>query len=154
VQVEGYVRWVQQTCGLQPSTVSRRVSVEAGFDRTAVIDGLVARSSVEHVRRPQVPAESPMLGLSHLQFEAMLVAARQSAHAGDFAMVCFLGPRIFEACGEDIADLGEEHGHRVLRGSRRGRPGRAGPAPAAAPQRPAVQVAHPPQVLPSGTAPP
>jgi hypothetical protein len=83
-----------------------------------VIDGLVARSLVEHVRRPRVPAESPTLGLSHLQFEAMLVAARQSAHAGDFALVCFLGLlglRIFEACGADIADLGEEHGHRVLR---------------------------------------
>ena len=83
-----------------------------------MIDGLVARSPVEHVRRPRVPAESPTLGLSHLQFEAMLVAARQSAHAGDFALVCFLGLlglRIFEACGADIADLGEEHGHRVLR---------------------------------------
>ena len=118
VQVEAYVRWMQETRGLQPSTVSRRVSVVAGFYRTAVIDGLVARSPVEHVRRPQVPAESPRLGLSHLQFEAMLVAARQSAHAGDFALVCFLGLlglRIFEACGADIADLGEEHGHRVLR---------------------------------------
>ena len=26
-----------------------------------------------------------------------------------------LGLRIFEACGASIADLGEEHGHRVLR---------------------------------------
>ncbi|KZM75007.1 tyrosine-type recombinase/integrase [Nocardia terpenica] len=26
-----------------------------------------------------------------------------------------LGLRIFEACGCDISDLGEEHGHRVLR---------------------------------------
>jgi site-specific recombinase XerD len=118
MQVEAYVRWMQETRGFQPSTVSRRVSVVAGFYRTAVIDGLVARSPVEHVRRPRMPAESPTLGLSHLQFEAMLVAARQSAHASDFALVCFLGPlglRIFEACGADIADLGEEHGHRVLR---------------------------------------
>jgi integrase len=116
--VEEFVRWMQETRCFQPSTVSRRVSVVAGFYRTAVLDGLVARSPVEHVRRPRVPAESPTLGLSHLQFEAMLVAARQSAHASDFALVCFLGLlglRIFEACGADIADLGEEHGHRVLR---------------------------------------
>jgi hypothetical protein len=109
---------MQETRGFKPSTVSRRVSVVAGFYRTAVIDGLVARSPVEHVRRPRVPAESPTLGLSHLQFEAMLVAARQSTHASDFALVCFrglLGLWIFEACGADIADLGEEHGHRVLR---------------------------------------
>jgi integrase/recombinase XerD len=118
VQVEAFVRWMQETRRFQPSTVSRRVSVVAGFYRTAVIDGLVARSPIEHVRRPRVPAESPTLGLSHLQFEAMLVAARQSANAGDFALVCFLGLlglRIFEAVGSDIADLGEEHGHRVLR---------------------------------------
>lgn len=117
-QVEEFVRWMQETRCFQPSTVSRRVSVVAGFYRTAVIDGLGARSPVEHVRRPRVPAESPTLGLSHLQFEAMLVAARQSTHASDFALVCFLGLlglRIFEACGADIADVGEEHGHRVLR---------------------------------------
>jgi integrase/recombinase XerD len=118
MQIEAYVRWMQETRRFQPSTVSRRVPVVAGFYRTAVIDGLVARSPVEHVRRPRVPAESPTLGLSHLQFEALLVAAGQSAHASDFALVCFLGLlglRIFEACGADIADLGEEHGHRVLR---------------------------------------
>ena len=36
----------------------------------------------------------------------------------DFALVAMLGLlglRIFEATGADIADLGEEHGHRVLR---------------------------------------
>lgn len=36
----------------------------------------------------------------------------------DFALVTMLGLlglRIFEACGADIADVGEEHGHRVLR---------------------------------------
>ena len=30
-------------------------------------------------------------------------------------MLGLLGLRIFEACGADIADVGEEHGHRVLR---------------------------------------
>ncbi|WP_372338924.1 tyrosine-type recombinase/integrase [Actinoplanes sp. RD1] len=31
------------------------------------------------------------------------------------ALLGLLGLRIFEACGASIADLGEEHGHRVLR---------------------------------------
>jgi integrase len=31
------------------------------------------------------------------------------------AMLGLLGLRIFEACGANIADLGEEHGHRVLK---------------------------------------
>jgi integrase len=53
-----------------------------------------------------------------LQFEALLTAARQSANRCDFALVAMLGHlglRIFEATGANIADLGEEHGHRVLR---------------------------------------
>jgi hypothetical protein len=65
-----------------------------------------------------VSAESPNLRLSHLQFEAMLVAARNSVSACDFALVVMLGPLglgIFEACAANIDDLGEEHGHRVLR---------------------------------------
>jgi site-specific recombinase XerD len=115
VQAEAFIRWMQETRRFKPSTVSRRVSVVAGFYRTAVIDGLTGASPVQHVRRPRVPPESPTLGLSHLQFEAMLVAARQSTHASDFALVCFLGLRIFEACAADVTDLGEEHGHRVLR---------------------------------------
>jgi integrase len=58
------------------------------------------------------------LGLSHLQFEALLSAARDSTNVFDFALVAMLGLlglRIFEACRTDIADIGEEHGHRVLR---------------------------------------
>jgi integrase len=65
-----------------------------------------------------VPAESPTLGLTHLQFEALLTAARESPNPSDFALVVMLGLlglRIFEATAADIADLGEEHGHRVLR---------------------------------------
>jgi integrase/recombinase XerD len=56
--------------------------------------------------------------LTHLQFEAVLTAARQSPNRCDFALVAMLGLlglRIFEATGSDIEDLGEEHGHRVLR---------------------------------------
>ena len=44
--------------------------------------------------------------------------ARQSSNPCDFALVAMLGLlglRIFEAAGADIADLGEEYGHRVLR---------------------------------------
>jgi integrase/recombinase XerD len=50
--------------------------------------------------------------------QALLTAARHSANRNDFALVAMLGLlglRIFEATGADISDLGEEHGHRVLR---------------------------------------
>jgi len=116
-QVELYVRWMQEVRRFKPSTVSRRMSVVAGFYRTCVIDGVLAHSPAEHVRRPTVPPESPTLGLTHLQVEALLSAARDSANRYDFALVCLLGLlglRIFEACGANVEDLGEEHGHRVL----------------------------------------
>ena len=100
------IRWMQEICRFKPSTVSRRFSVTAGFYWTCVIDGIMEHSLAEHVRRPAVPAESPTLGFTHLQFEALLTAARESANPCDFALVAMLGPlglRIFEATGADIA---------------------------------------------------
>ena len=55
-----------------------------------------------------MPPESPTLGLTHLQFEAMLTAARESPNPYDFALVCLLGLlglRIFETVGADIEEL-------------------------------------------------
>ncbi len=116
--LELYLRWLQDVRRFKPSTVSRRLSVVAGFYRTCVIDGVLEHSPADYVRRPSVPPESPTLGLTHLQFEAMLTAARESTNPFDFALVCLLGLlglRIFETVGADIDDLGEKHGHRVLR---------------------------------------
>jgi site-specific recombinase XerD len=117
--LELYIRWMQEIRRFKPSTGSRRFSVAAGFYKTCVIDSLLEHSPAEHVRRPAVPPESPTLGFTHLQFEALLTAVRESSNSCDFALVVamlgLLGLRIFEATGADIADLGEEHGHRVLR---------------------------------------
>jgi integrase len=60
----------------------------------------------------------PTLDLGHLQFGASITTARQSTNPNYFALIALLGLlglRIFEACGASIADLREEHGHRVLR---------------------------------------
>ena len=87
------------------------MSVVVGFYRTCVIDQALAQSPADFVRRPKVRPESPTLGLSHLQFEALLSAARTSGNPNDFALVTMLGllgPRIFEACGANITDLGEQ----------------------------------------------
>jgi site-specific recombinase XerD len=56
-----YIRGMQEACRYKPSTVSRRIAVVAGFYRTCVIDAVLAHSPAEHVRRPNVPAESPTL---------------------------------------------------------------------------------------------
>jgi integrase/recombinase XerD len=116
--LELYIRWMQEIRHFKPSTVSRRFSITAEFYRTCVIDGLLEHSPAEHVRRPSVPPESPTLGFTHLQFEALLTAGRESSNLCDFALVAMLGLlglRISEATAADIADFGEEHGHRVLR---------------------------------------
>ena len=102
--LELYIRWMQEVRRFKPSTVSRRFSVAAGFYRTCVIDGLMERSPAEHVRRPTVSPESPPLGFTHLQFEALLTTARQSPNPCDFALVAMLGLlglRIFEATGAE-----------------------------------------------------
>jgi integrase len=134
--LELYIRWMQEIRRFKPSTVSRRFSVMAGFYRTCVLDGLIEHSPAEHVRRPAVPAESPTLGFTHLQFEALLTAARESANPCDFALVAMLGLlglRIFEY----------QRGHRRSRrgarppGAARVRQGhQARPGPAATSGRP------------------
>jgi integrase/recombinase XerD len=104
--LELYIRWMQEIRRFKPSTVSRRFSVAAGFDTTCVIDGILEHSPAEHVRRPSVPAESPMRGFTHLQFEALLTAARQSSNPSGFALVAMLGLlglRIFEATTRQVA---------------------------------------------------
>jgi hypothetical protein len=76
----------------QPSTVSRRLSVVVGFYRVCVIDQLLSNSPADYVRRPTVPAESPTLGLGHLQFEALITTARLSANPNDFALIAMARP--------------------------------------------------------------
>jgi len=60
-----------------------------------------------YVRRPTLPPQSPTLGLTHLQFDALLTDARQSCNPFDFALACqlgLLGRRIFETVGADAED--------------------------------------------------
>jgi len=68
--LELYIRWMQEIRRFKPSTVSRRFPVAAGSYRTCALDGVLPHSPAEHVRRPAVPAGSPTLGFTHLQFEA------------------------------------------------------------------------------------
>ncbi len=115
--LELYARWMQESRGLKPATVSRRLSILTGFYRTAVVDGILDTSPAEHVRRPKFSVDSPTLGLTHLQFEALLSVARDSTNRNDFALVAMLGLlglRISEATGSDVGSLSEVHGHRVL----------------------------------------
>ena len=59
VDVELYVRWLQEQRRFKPSTVSRRLSVVVCFYRTCVIDAILDHSPAAHVRRPPVSAIAP-----------------------------------------------------------------------------------------------
>jgi integrase/recombinase XerD len=50
VDVERYVRWLQEARRYQPSTVSRRLSVVVGFYRVCVIDAILEHSPADYVR--------------------------------------------------------------------------------------------------------
>jgi site-specific recombinase XerD len=63
MDIERYLRWLQDVRRYQPSTFSRRLSVVVGFNRVCVIDGILPHSPADYVRRPVVPPESPTLGL-------------------------------------------------------------------------------------------
>jgi hypothetical protein len=85
------------------------------------------------------------------------------------AMLGLLGLRFFEATGANIADLGEEHGHRVLRVCGKGgkvvqiplpparrpgyRPGSRPPGPRAPPAQPPRHPYGPPRRHPAAEAP-
>jgi hypothetical protein len=141
-QIELYVRWLQEVRRYRPATVSRRVSVVAGFCRTCVIDGVLEHSPAEYVRRPNVPAESPTLGLTHLQFEALLTAARTSANRYDFALVTMLGLLGLRIRGHRQQHRGPRPGARPP-GAARSRHGRQGrPRPATPGRRPRDRAVH------------
>ena len=111
--LELYIRWMQEIRRFKPSTVSRRLSVRLGSTAPASSTACWTIHPLSTSDGPSVPPESPNLGFTHLQFEALLTAARESPHPCDFALVAMLGLlglRIFEATGADVADLGEEHG--------------------------------------------
>ena len=61
-QVELYVRWMQEVRRLKPSTVSRRMSIVAGFYRTAVIDGLLEHSQPNMSADPEYRPSHPPSG--------------------------------------------------------------------------------------------
>ncbi|MEV6071192.1 tyrosine-type recombinase/integrase [Nocardia sp. NPDC052001] len=107
-EVERYMRWMQEVRRFNPPPPPTAWP----WWRASTAP---ASSTASSTARPRT---SPTLGPSHLRFEALLCAARDSDNPPDFALVAMLGllgSRISEACRCDIDDLGEEHGHRVLR---------------------------------------
>jgi integrase/recombinase XerD len=102
--------------GLARATIRRRLSTVAGFYKMAVIDGFVAASPAEYVRRPRIDTESATLGLDRMELSAFVA---QGAAGGpvDHALACLLGLlglRVSEACSINVEDFSLERGHRTV----------------------------------------
>ena len=102
----------------------RRLSALSSFYRYCAAHDLIGRVPTQGVARPAVdPDYTATVGLDRDQARA-LVAADTGAQALRTAAVVRLllhnALRVDEACAADIADLGEDSGHRVLRVVRKG----------------------------------
>src|SRR5262249_24108272 len=74
-QVELYVRWMQEARRFKPSTVSRRMSVVAGFYRTCVIEGVLDHASPGY-RQATRPAQHRQVGWAILPLLSSWAAGR------------------------------------------------------------------------------
>ena len=113
--------------GAAASSVRRRLSALSSFYRYCAAYDLTGRVPTDGVARPVVdPDYTATVGLTREQARALVAAADsdKGAQAPRTAAVVRLllhnALRVDEACAADIADLGEDSGHRVLRVVRKG----------------------------------
>ena len=110
------------------SSVRRRLSALSSFYRYCAAHDLIGRVPTQGVARPVVnPDYTATVGLDRDQARALVAAADADTGAQALrtaAVVRLLllhnALRVDETCAADIADLGEDSGHRVLRVVRKG----------------------------------
>ena len=117
----------QLDAGAAASSVRRRLSALSSFYRYCAAHDLIGRVPTQGVARPVVdPDYTATVGLDRDQARALVAAADADTGAQALrtaAVVRLLlhnALRVDEACAADIADLGEDSGHRVLRVVRKG----------------------------------
>ena len=113
--------------GAAESSVRRRLSALSSFYRYCAAHDLIGRVPTQGVARPAVdPDYTATVGLDRDQARALVAAADADTGAQALrtaAVVRLLlhnALRVDEACATDVADLGEDSGHRVLRVVRKG----------------------------------
>jgi integrase/recombinase XerD len=115
--------------GAAASSVRRRLSALSSFYRYCAAHDLIGRVPTQGVARPVVdPDYTATVGLDRDQARALVADADADADTGAQALrtaavvrlLLHNALRVDEACAADIADLGEDSGHRVLRVVRKG----------------------------------
>lgn len=105
------------------ATIARKLSALSGFYSYGVHNAeVLIHSPVASVRRPKVSDESQAIGLTADELKRLLAVA--TAHsprsAALVSLLTFCGLRISEALGADVRHYGHDHGHRVLKVTRKG----------------------------------
>jgi len=106
-----------------PATVARKLSALAGFYDYGVHDAQVlTHSPAALVRRPRVSDESQAVGLTADELRLLLIYAAQHSprSLALVSLLTFCGLRISEALNAEVRDYGHDHGHRVLKVTRKG----------------------------------
>jgi integrase/recombinase XerD len=113
--------------GAAASSVRRRLSALSSFYQYCAAHDLTGRIPTQGVARPMVdPDYTATVGLDRDQARALVAAADADAGAQALRTAAVIrlllhnALRVDEACAADIADLGEDSGHRVLRVVRKG----------------------------------
>ena len=121
--------WVagQQDQGAEASSVRRRLSALSSFYRYCAAHDLAGQVPTVGVVRPAVdPDYTATIGLDRDQARALVAAAdadrgpQALRTAAVIRLLLHNGLRVDEACAADVADLGTDTGHRVLRVTRKG----------------------------------
>lgn len=121
--------WVagQQDLGAEAASVRRRLSALSSFYRYCAVHDLMDRIPTAGVARPVVdPDYTATIGLTREQAHALVAAAdrdrgpRALRTAALIRLLLHNALRVDEACAADVADLGADAGHRVLRVMRKG----------------------------------
>ena len=117
----------QQDGGAESSTVRRRLSALSSFYRYCAAHDLVDRIPTAGVARPGVdPDYTATIGLDRDEARALVAAAdadrgpQTLRTAAVIRLLLHNALRVDEACAADVADLGADAGHRVLRVTRKG----------------------------------
>jgi len=126
VHVDLWVRGQQDACA-EPASIRRRLSALSSFYRYCAAHDLTDRIPTTGVSRPAVDADyTATVGLTREQARALVAAtdADTGPQAPRTAAVVRLllhnALRVDEVCAADVADLGADAGHRVLRVTRKG----------------------------------
>jgi integrase/recombinase XerD len=140
--VAGYARSLERllhrqpggTAGLAPASRARALAAVSSFYSYAASTGVIAHSPAARVRRPRLDRDrSATVALTAAEARALLASAAADRHgppgrsAALIGLLVSTGLRVGEAIRADVADLGYDRGHRILRVVRKG--GRPGAVP-------------------------